>query len=680
MQALPGALGSEARTVNHRQGTAIAARHHMSRTLRLLVLLLAFTGRPAPVFEEQGCPLPVPAEQAWLMALPVTPTLAAGKEARPRPADGKITLEDLDGEWDGTAIMSGASSPFKQVEAAMAPYLGVTHEMQADASPSPGGVTFDFRGASGSLWSCPFAFNAGALSCTTSINGYRMVMTGSVARVGDALRITGAWTAAQTNISIRGSWGMSMAVSDVTVELLHPAGRSPKVFASGWSFGARCIKGPGTPAEKDLSGEVQWSGSGTFSPERGALSRPRFATIGQNKITLVCAGQRRSFPVQTVGTAGFARMTDESRSGADTHNCPACPHPTRGRIATGSPNVSIDDLPAARVGDFGLHTACCGPNNFRIRTGSAEVLIDGRPAARIGSETEECGGRGAIVQGALGGSEPDAPTQAAGGFFGMPAAPGQGTTRAPASTGSARVPAPSATAPGVALPKVAIVDWQGAQEASLSTTRGETKVARNTPEGAKVPSASVALLPYSQVTRGRDGRLRLDRGAVLVTTLPPAKQIVLTKDGQIELGSQARIAQLPDGTDIAMLSGAALVRNTTGAETRLSAGEGLRFGASMGKATKLAPMDMARSVAGYVDPSSVPESAAPEAPGMGLFGWTSRLWSFFPMMGAFVVTLLVTSVMWVLRRRRKPAPGPRAYASRPPSAPPWRGPPQGPRR
>ena len=38
----------------------------------------------------------------------------------------------------------------------------------------------------------------------------------------------------------------------VNLELTYPVGPSPKVFDSGWVFGARCIVNAGTREEKDI--------------------------------------------------------------------------------------------------------------------------------------------------------------------------------------------------------------------------------------------------------------------------------------------------------------------------------------------------------------------------------------------------------------------------------------------
>ena len=59
--------------------------------------------------------------------------------------------------------------------------------------------------------------------------------------------------------------------------------------------------------------------------------------------------------------------------------------------------MTVDGLPAARVGDTGIHAAWCGNSTFTIASGDPSVLIDGRPAAMVGSQTNHCGGTGSIV-------------------------------------------------------------------------------------------------------------------------------------------------------------------------------------------------------------------------------------------------------------------------------------------
>jgi uncharacterized Zn-binding protein involved in type VI secretion len=189
------------------------------------------------------------------------------------------------------------------------------------------------------------------------------------------------------------------------LKLTYPAGQSPKVFSKGWIFGAECIHDG-----VDCAANVKWEGTGTFSPDRGPRSRPTFAGHGANRIELSVEidGEtfKKSYDVATVNPVGYARFGDMVR-GHDVHACPACPHPVVGQIITGSDTVLIEGvsgntLPAARVGDRGIHTACCGPNSFEIVGGDAGVLIDGRPAARIGDATKHCGGDGTIVSSSAG--------------------------------------------------------------------------------------------------------------------------------------------------------------------------------------------------------------------------------------------------------------------------------------
>ncbi|MBL0194269.1 MAG: PAAR domain-containing protein [Myxococcales bacterium] len=241
-------------------------------------------------------------------------------------------------------------------------------------------------------------------------------------------------------LTLRGSWSLEKPSSDVEIELLHPAGRSPRVFTSGWLFGARCVRGKGTPREVDLTAEVEWGGTATFTPPRGTPVRPRFATTGKNKLTLTCDGAKKTFVIETVGTARFARMGHLASAPADAHGCGACPHPAvTGPIVQGSPSVLIDGFPAARVGDYGVHAACCGANTFRVAAGNDHgVLIDGRPATTMGARTVHCGGTGKIIEGAAGNYEPPSfAEEASGGFFGVPSpAPARAPATRPRATAS----------------------------------------------------------------------------------------------------------------------------------------------------------------------------------------------------------------------------------------------------
>ena len=197
---------------------------------------------------------------------------------------------------------------------------------------------------------------------------------------------------------------LNQMTADVQVSLTFPAGKSPKVFTKGWVFGARCLVNPGTKEQLDISDEVRWKGTGTFVPDRGPKSRPVFNAPGTNRITLYFEEEgkvvfEKSFTVETVDPAGYARMGDRAFCPSDSHTCPACPHPgVIGPITSGSPTVLIGGFAAARVGDVGIHAACCGKNQFVIKQGDATVLIDGKPAARRGDRTQHCGGVGKIIE------------------------------------------------------------------------------------------------------------------------------------------------------------------------------------------------------------------------------------------------------------------------------------------
>ncbi|MEL7561535.1 PAAR domain-containing protein [Dehalogenimonas sp. 4OHTPN] len=184
----------------------------------------------------------------------------------------------------------------------------------------------------------------------------------------------------------------------VKLAIRYPAGRSENVFISGWSFGATCSVN-GT----DMSQNVRWSGTASFSPEIGATTRPTFNSAGSNRLTvsIEVGGKKyeKSINVNAVSSAGYAAIGDKAQCPADAHGCPACPHPTIGPIISGSPNVLINGRPAARVGDRGVHAACCGPNTYEITSAGPDsnVTINGRRAVRLGAETRHCGGTGQVV-------------------------------------------------------------------------------------------------------------------------------------------------------------------------------------------------------------------------------------------------------------------------------------------
>jgi uncharacterized Zn-binding protein involved in type VI secretion len=190
--------------------------------------------------------------------------------------------------------------------------------------------------------------------------------------------------------------------ADTSLELTHPAGVSPRVFTEGWVFGAKCVAGG-----RDLSSQVKWSGTGTFLPNVGPISRPVFEKAGPNTIILSVTADGETItkqfsvtavsPFDSGGAPLYAAIGDLALCEADVHSCPACPHRVKGPITNGSPNVTVRGKPAARVGDAGVHSACCGSNTYTISEGDPNVLIDGRPAARIGDETRHCGGLGKII-------------------------------------------------------------------------------------------------------------------------------------------------------------------------------------------------------------------------------------------------------------------------------------------
>lgn len=190
---------------------------------------------------------------------------------------------------------------------------------------------------------------------------------------------------------------------EVKLSLTYPAGKSPKVFTKGWVFGAYATLKINDEAEKDISSKVSWSGSGSFSPSKGSISRPSFSGSGRNTIILSVSIDGKTyeekFKVKAVDPikGRYAAIGSFAFCPADAHGCPADPHVVQGPIITGSPNVTVNGSPAARKGDTGVHAACCGPNTFKIVEGDPKVLINGKPAARVGDETKHCGGMGKIV-------------------------------------------------------------------------------------------------------------------------------------------------------------------------------------------------------------------------------------------------------------------------------------------
>ena len=110
---------------------------------------------------------------------------------------------------------------------------------------------------------------------------------------------------------------------------------------------------------------------------------------------------------------GQGRLGDKSNVPACVHGCLACPHPAVGRAIVGStnvvveaattafgaPNVLVNNLPALRLGDNGIHAVCCGPNTWTAVKGSATVMINNKPAHRMGDTDQHCGGVGQLIEG-----------------------------------------------------------------------------------------------------------------------------------------------------------------------------------------------------------------------------------------------------------------------------------------
>jgi uncharacterized Zn-binding protein involved in type VI secretion len=190
---------------------------------------------------------------------------------------------------------------------------------------------------------------------------------------------------------------------NVFLRLTYPAGKSEKVFQSGWIFGAECLIRPASTNERpqNISNNIEWSGTTRFSNPKGSQSFPTFNNTGLNTIILAINynGKRitRTIHLEVVSTLGYATIGSIAVCPSDAHGCPACPHPTRGPVIAGSPNVLINGKPAARMGDIGTHAACCGPNTFTIAEGDPHVLINGKPAAKSGCKTIHCGGVGRLL-------------------------------------------------------------------------------------------------------------------------------------------------------------------------------------------------------------------------------------------------------------------------------------------
>ena len=98
---------------------------------------------------------------------------------------------------------------------------------------------------------------------------------------------------------------------------------------------------------------------------------------------------------------GQGRLGDKSFAAADTHGCPVCPHPVQGPSIQGSEDVLVNQKPALRKGDQGIHSPCCGLNMWTADSGSSTVYINGKPACRLGDAIKHCGGMGKLIEGSL---------------------------------------------------------------------------------------------------------------------------------------------------------------------------------------------------------------------------------------------------------------------------------------
>ena len=93
------------------------------------------------------------------------------------------------------------------------------------------------------------------------------------------------------------------------------------------------------------------------------------------------------------------RLGDKSKCDADAHGCPACPHVVQGPAVTGAATVLVNNKPAVRATDSGVHVACCGPNIWVAAMGSFSVMIEYLPAHRKDDMDIHCGGIGKMIEG-----------------------------------------------------------------------------------------------------------------------------------------------------------------------------------------------------------------------------------------------------------------------------------------
>jgi uncharacterized Zn-binding protein involved in type VI secretion len=93
------------------------------------------------------------------------------------------------------------------------------------------------------------------------------------------------------------------------------------------------------------------------------------------------------------------RLGDLVQIPACAHGCPTCPHPGVGPLILGSNNVNVNNMPAGRLQDRGMHSVCCGGMTNMMNKGSGTVFINNKPAVRMGDATLHCGGTGQTITG-----------------------------------------------------------------------------------------------------------------------------------------------------------------------------------------------------------------------------------------------------------------------------------------
>lgn len=91
-------------------------------------------------------------------------------------------------------------------------------------------------------------------------------------------------------------------------------------------------------------------------------------------------------------------MAEASRLGDITSSCPRCPHGTQSVAVEGSKSVLINNMPALRVGDGGMHGTCC-ETLWAALAGSPTVYINNRRVVRKGDATACNSGKGMMLSG-----------------------------------------------------------------------------------------------------------------------------------------------------------------------------------------------------------------------------------------------------------------------------------------